>query len=543
MINKQDYSVAYLSMEIAIENNIKTYAGGLGVLAGDILRSATEKKFPMVGITLFNRQGYFKQKIKSDGTQVELIDPDFDFDLLKKIDTQIEIHIGTDIVKVAAWQYRLRGADNFITPIFFLDTNISGNKKEHKTLSTRLYGGDLEFRLRQEIVLGMGGIKMLQALGYNNIKYYHINEGHGAFAGVELFLNTKEGSAEEKINVVKKQCVFTTHTPIKTIYDEFPLDVLLKNIPNFPSELKGLIKDNRLNTLNLGMYFSNYINGVSKAHQALLNNIFPDSNIQSVTNGVSSTFWTAASVQNIFDHHLDGWRSDKSLLKRATIIPSNELWSAHQTNKKKLLDYINIRKKIDWDEKVLTIGFARRFTNYKQPLLLFSDVERLLDVLETNGQAQIVIAGKAHRRDTSGQEAIKKIYQIKKQYPKLKIVFLENYNLDLARLLVAGVDIWLNTPLPPQEACGTSGMKAAHNGVPQVSTLDGWWPEGYVKNKTGWVINTADELYQILKIEILPLYYYSPGAWRELMKNTISLNASYFNSDRALEDYIRQAYK
>jgi len=543
MINKEEYSVAYLSMEIALENNIKTYAGGLGVLAGDILKSAVEKKFPLVGITLLNNQGYFKQKINTTGTQIELIDRDFDFSLLKKLDAQIKLRIGAESIKIGVWQYLIKGGEDFVSPVYFLDTNIAGNKIEFKKLTMRLYGGDLEFRLRQEIILGRGGVKMLKALGYNNIKKYHINEGHGALAGVELFLG-KEGVDEAaKIEAVKKQCIFTTHTPIKTIYDEFPISLLMKNQADFPMGLAGLIKDEKLNTLDLGMYFSGYINGVSKRHQELLNNIFPGHNIQAVTNGVNSIFWTASEFQKLYDKYLSGWRGNKALLKQAVVISDNEIWSAHQASKQKLLELINKTNKVKWADKIFTIGFARRFTSYKQPLLLFSDVERLIEILKEGGGAQIVIAGKAHRRDTSGQEAIKKIYQIKKKYPKLEIVFLENYNLDLAKFLVAGVDIWLNTPLPPQEACGTSGMKAAHNGVPQLSTLDGWWPEGYIKNKTGWAINTADDLYEVLKKEILPLYYKSPDAWLEMMKNTISLNASYFNSDRVVEDYINQAYK
>ncbi|MEI6529252.1 MAG: alpha-glucan family phosphorylase [Candidatus Falkowbacteria bacterium] len=543
MINKELYSVAYLSMEIALENNIKTYAGGLGVLAGDILKSAAGKEFPMLGISLINNEGYFKQIINKHGEQKEVSDKDYDFSLLKKLDTEIELNIGADKIKIGVWEYIIKSANAFKIPVYFLDANLKSNKKEYRNLTMRLYGGDLEYRLRQEIILGRGGVKILQALGYKNIKKYHLNEGHGALTAIELYNQFLAGGEQEKIQEVKKICVFTTHTPIKTVYDEFPQDLLLKNQADFPANLEGLIENKKLNSLNLAMYFSSYINGVSKRHQALLNNIFPEKNIQAITNGVNSLFWTAPEFKDLYDKYLKGWENNNSLLKQAINIPSGELWVSHQKAKRRLLQYISKKQKNNWKDEVFTIGFARRFTSYKQPLLLFSDVERLIDVLETSGQAQIVIAGKAHRRDKSGQEAIQKIYQIKKEYPHLNIIFLENYNLDIAQLLVAGVDLWLNVPLPPLEASGTSGMKAAHNGVPQLGTLDGWWLEGYVKNKTGWAIENADELYNILKTEVIPLYYNSPEDWREIMKNTISWNASYFNSDRALEEYIAQAYK
>ncbi len=543
MINKEKYSVAYLSMEVALEKDIKTYAGGLGVLAGDILRSAATTGFPMVGVSLLSRQGYFKQKISNSGKQIELIDRDYNFSSLKKLDREVGVNIGKDIVKIGVWEYLIIGENNFKIPVYLLDTNISGNKSEHKKISAKLYGGDQELRLRQEIVLGRGGVKMLEALGYSNIKKYHLNEGHAAFVGIELFSRSRAANNQEKVGGVKKQIVFTTHTPIKTIFDEFSAPLLLKNQPDFPLELPDLIKDQKINTLDLGIYFSGYINGVSKMHQRLLNNIFLGKNIQAITNGVNSVFWSSPGFKNLYDAHLPGWRKNSELLKQATNMATADIWAAHQEAKKILLGYLKTNEKINWSLDIFTIGFARRFTSYKQPLLLFTDPERLIEILEAGGGAQIILAGKAHRRDTSGQEAIKKIFQIKKECPKLNIVFLENYDLTTAQLLVAGVDLWLNTPLPPQEACGTSGMKAAHNGVPQLSTPDGWWPEGYVEDKTGWSFNGADELYESLKKEILPLYYSAPEKWCEIMKNVISLNASYFNTQRVLEQYINEAYK
>jgi len=542
-IKKENYSIAYLSMEIAIENNIKTYAGGLGVLAGDILRSAATKKFPMIGVTLINRQGYFKQKINSLGTQLELIDKDYDLSLLKRLDEIAIIKIGRDKVRVGVWRYLIKGSGGFSIPVYLLDTNIAGNKNIYKKLSTKLYGGDLVFRLRQEIVLGRGGVKILEALGYNNIKKYHLNEGHGAFTAIELFNNCLAKTVAEKIKEVKEKCVFTTHTPIQTIFDEFPVDMLASNQVDFPFNLHKLIKNKLVNTIDLAMFFSGYINGVSKAHQKFLNDVYPEYNIKVITNGVNSIFWTAPEFKKIYDKYIPGWENNARKLKEVTEVSAKEIWQAHQAAKARLIKYINKEGNVSWRENIFTICFARRFTQYKQPLLLFADIDRLQEILENGGGAQIVLSGKAHFRDMTGQNAIKRIYSIKKKYPKLNIIFLENYDLNLAKLLVAGSDLWLNNPQLPQEACGTSGMKAAHNGVPQISTLDGWWPEGYRKNKTGWTISNSEDLYEELKKKILPMYYQEPKKWQAIMKNVIAINASRFNTDRALAQYINEAYK
>ncbi len=534
-------SVAYLSMEIALENDIKTYAGGLGILAGDFLRSAARKNFPIVAVTLISRQGYFKQKISSAGDQIEQIDRDYDFSKLKKLPNEVSINIGHDTVRIGVWKY-LIGNSRFGVPVFLLDTDISGNKAIYKKLTAKLYGGGLEDRLRQEMILGFGAVKMLAELGYKNIDTYHLNEGHGAFAAIELFNNLKEGADEEKVKKVKEKCVFTTHTPIKTIYDEFPLEMILKNQPDFPCRLSTLVNNSQVSTLEMGLYFSRYTNGVSLAHRKLLNNIFPDINFKAITNGVDSLFWTAPEFKKIYDKYLAGWQEDYKLLKMAGGIPDGEIWGAHQKAKRRLLKYIQENYKIDWQDNILTICFARRFTEYKQPLFILSDIERLLEMTGEGEKIQLIFAGKAHLRDLNGQSMIKSLNQIKKKYKKLKLVFLENYDLNLARLLVAGSDVWLNNPLPPQEACGTSGMKAAHNGVMQISTLDGWWPEGFKSGKTGWAIDDVNDLYEILKKEVLPFYYEQPEIWQKMMKDTIMINAAYFNSDRMLEQYIDEAY-
>lgn len=536
--------VAYFSMEIALENNIKTYAGGLGVLAGDLLRAAANLKFPMVGLTLFNRDGYFKQVINDQGEQITRPDKS-DFLLLKKLPPVVTVNIGEEKVYVGCWRYLIKSENGWQIPVYFLDTDLPENTAANRNLSGALYGGNEEYRLKQEIVLGRGGIKMLAALGHHEIKIIHLNEGHGALAAVELFLNSQKTTEKDKLQEVRSKCVFTTHTPIPKAQDIFSLPYLLSFQPDFPGHLPGLVKNNEINLTQTGFYFSHFINAVSKAHQKEARKIYDNRRIQAVTNGVDSLFWTASEFKRLYDKHLPGWRKDNSLLKKANLIAAAEIWAAHQGAKKRLIDYINKSQNNKFDYDTFTLIFARRFAVYKRPEFLFQDLSRLL-AINKQRRIQLVYAGKAHPQDLEGQELIKKISLLAQELrPKLNLVFLEDYNLDKAKLLTAGADLWLNNPLPPNEASGTSGMKAAHNGIPQLSTLDGWWAEGYKKNKTGWLIKgkKAGEIYDLLENEILPLYYDAPDKWRQLMISTISLNASYFNAQRVLREYIKKAYR
>lgn len=551
MDNKKDRPVvAYLSMEIAVASDIKTYAGGLGVLAGDILRSAADLKFPMVGITLLNRQGYFQQKITLAGQQIARPDQAYNLSALKKLKAQVTVKIGTEKVTVGVWRYTIRSRNNFRIPIYFLDTDLPDNSKINRQLTGALYGGDEEYRLRQEIILGRAGVKMLECLGYKNIKKYHINEGHGALAAIELFLSSPFNNDQEKVAAVRRACVFTTHTPLLKSQDIFSLPYLLEYQSDFPAQLKGLVYQNEVNLTRVGLYFSGHSNAVSKSHQAVTQKMFPEYKINSITNGADSGRWTAPEFKKLYDEYLPGWYEDNRLLSRAGRIPTIKLWSAHQKAKRKLVGYINKSvAQACLKEDVFTIGFVRRFAPYKRPEFLFKDITRLLEVQEKVGKIQIIYAGKAHPQDLEGQALIKYIWQLKKELAaKIKIVFWEDYDIDKARLLVAGVDLWLNTPLPPNEASGTSGMKAAHNGIPQLSTADGWWLEGYKKNKTGWLIaenyqTGKDNLYDLLEKEILFAYYRYPKKWQDMMHTIISLNASYFNTQRVLREYISQAYK
>jgi glycogen phosphorylase len=556
LIKKEDFKIAYLSMEIALESDIKTYSGGLGVLAGDTLKSAADLRLPMIGVTLLNDQGYFKQKINNNGEQEELLS-NYNFSKLKKLKNRVKIKIGKDMVNIGVWQYLIDTNNGFLIPIYFLDSKISGNKPKYSNLTGQLYRSDKEYRLMQEIILGRAGIKMIRSLGYKNIKKFHINEGHGALAAIELFYDSKKRKNQDKIKDVREKCVFTTHTPIQAGHDIFSTEFIKKHQLDFPFKLSGLTKKGAVNMTRVALFFSEYVNGVALSHKDISSKMFPDYPIHAITNGVHSQTWTSEEFKKVYDKYIPNWRNSSLSLRNAFNIPLTVIWEAHQKAKKKMIDYIYKKQKIKLELDVFTIGFARRFTGYKRSNLLFYDVERLLKIHRNIGKIQIIYAGKAHPDDENGKEMIKNIHDIKKKYEKeIKIIFLEGYEMDLAKLMVAGVDVWLNTPLPPNEASGTSGMKAAHNGVPHFSTLDGWWIEGLVNRKTGWAIGErrsdfklknldqkdAESLYEKLEKKILPRYYNMPQNWRETMRYTISVNASFFNTERMLQQYIQEAY-
>ncbi len=559
-IKKTERKIAYFSMEIALENDIKSYAGGLGVLAGDTLKAAADLKMPMIGVTLLNNKGYFKQIINEKGEQEEEIE-DYNYLKLKKLDIETFVDIGEDRVKICVWEYKIRGNNGYLVPVYFLDTDVKGNKKEYRDLTGFLYGGDQEYRLKQEIVLGRGGVKMLSALGYRNINKYHLNEGHAALVSIELFLNCRglltNESVTDIIEKIREKCVFTTHTPVKAGHDVFFIDLVRKLQPDFPFYIPRLIENDHLNMSLLALYFSSYVNGVALSHQKVSTEMFPGHEIAAITNGVHSPTWTSLEFKNLYDMYIPNWRNCNLSLRNVFNIPSNEIWKAHNRNKKKLINYIKQKRKIRLAEDVFTIGFARRFTGYKRSTLLFYNMEELLRIHRQVGKMQIIYAGKAHPNDDGGKRMIKKVNDIIEQYKsEISIVFLEDYDMNLASMMIPGVDIWLNTPLPPNEASGTSGMKAAHNGVPQFSTMDGWWVEGFVDGKTGWSIGEryngveperligkdAADLYYKLENYILPRYYHKPNLWCETMCYAIAINASFFNAERMLRQYAQEAY-
>jgi starch phosphorylase len=556
--------IAYFSMEIGIRNDIPTYSGGLGVLAGDTIRTGADLKLPMVAVTILTKKGYFIQELDEHGKQTEYPvswDPSRSMTLLPaRITLQIE---GRDVL-VQAWEYNVESLTGGCIPIFFLDTDIEGNAPQDREITHYLYGGDLAYRLKQEIVLGIGGVRMLHEIGFE-IKKYHMNEGHSSLLTLELLNRFKrpiEDVWDEKlvwdVEKVKALCVFTTHTPIDAGHDRFPYDLVIKimgeQIPlNVLKELGG--KED-LNMTRLGLNLSEFINGVAKKHGEVSRSMFPGYEINAITNGVHTFTWTCDSFKTLFDKHLPGWANEPELFVRVGRIPDYEIWNAHMEAKKVLFDYVKKTTQIDMNPDILTIGFARRATAYKRADLIFSDIERLERISE--GKLQIIYAGKAHPKDDLGKKLIEKIFSIKERVKdKIDMAYLKNYDMDIALKMISGVDIWLNTPLRPREASGTSGMKATHNGVMNFSVLDGWWIEGHIEGFTGWSIGPsptettltdnidtrdADDLYNKLENIIIPMFYNDRHTWIRMMQNAIGKNAYYFNCHRMMRRYVTEAY-
>jgi glycogen phosphorylase len=552
----KDPRVAYFSMEIAIENDIPTYSGGLGVLAGDTLRSCADLEVPMVAITLLSRKGYFLQSFDQNYLQIESPIKWEIEKYLEKLTVNVTVPIEGRQVKLGAWRYCLKGVTGYILPVYFLDANIQGNNPSDIQLTDYLYGGDLAYRLKQEVVLGIGGVRLLDALGYNSIVKYHMNEGHAALLTLQLLRNDN-GDKE----AVANKCVFTTHTPVSAGHDRFPKSIVDKVLGDYisPEETNDIFSRNELNMTFLGLRFSKYVNGVTKKHGEISRSMFPGYPISSITNGVHTLFWTSEPFKRLYDKYLEGWRNDPFMLRYASSIPLNEIADTHAEAKRTLIDYVNKTSNANMTYDCFTLGFARRATAYKRATLLFHDVERLKKIAEKCGPIQLIFAGKAHPKDEEGKKGIQKIKLMLKQLgPNIKGVYLENYNMNLSMLMVAGVDVWLNTPLRPFEASGTSGMKAAINGVPHFSTLDGWWLEGHIENNTGWSIGPretpketkveeleeqdADDLFNKLENSILQKFYNDRDEWNRIMQRAIFINASFFNTHRMVQQYVLSAY-
>jgi len=553
-----DAHVAYFSMEIGLQADLPTYSGGLGVLAGDTIKSAADLAVPLVAVTLVHEHGFFKQRLGHDGWQTE--EPE-QWTLGEKLVEQperVQIPIEGRTVHLRAWRRDVTGVHGHVVPVFFLDANLPENDGRDRVLTERLYGGDQEYRLRQEMILGVGGVRMLQALGYAQLRKYHMNEGHSAFLIVELLRQSKEQSGSYDVPMVRNCTVFTTHTPVAAGHDRFSKASVLAAWPDLPNDIEGLFDGEELNMTKLALEYAGYVNGVAKKHGEVSRHMFPGFTIDSITNGVHSVTWTSEEMQALFDQFMHGWRADSSMLRYAMSIPASKIREAHAAAKKRLIDTVNAAGG-NFSPDVFTIGFARRATAYKRAFLLFSDPARLRAIAEREGGLQIVFAGKAHPKDTEGKEIIKRIFATKDSLgPSVKLIYLENYTMDLAKTLVTGVDVWLNTPLRPLEASGTSGMKAAHNGVPSLSVLDGWWIEGCLEGITGWAVGPltdddgiettehdrrdADDLYGKLEHVILPMYYNHPDQWAGVMRGAIAINASFFNTNRMIQEYVLRAY-
>jgi len=552
--------VAYFSMEIALASDIPTYSGGLGVLAGDTLRSAADLALHMVGVTLVSRAGYFEQKIDTTGKQIEspqFWDPSHN---TTSVCAKVSVQIERRTVWVGAWLYRIKGQGGAEVPVILLDTDLPENSVEDREITHFLYGHDAAYRLKQEIVLGMGGVRMLQALGFQ-ISKHHMNEGHSAFLGMELLHrhayqqdDVRPGESLYDVPLVRSKCIFTTHTPVEAGQDKFDYG-MVEHIADGEfmdlREVRKLAGEKNLNMTRLALNLSDYVNGVAKCHAEVSQRMFPSYHVHAITNGVHPHTWTCDFFATLYDNHMPGWRHEPEQLVRIDQVPGQAIWDAHQNAKQRLLDRVNKTTGKALDPNLPTFGFARRMTAYKRPDLLFSDIERLRTIARQR-PFQLILAGKAHPYDANGKHLIEMLHgYLREVADDLTVVYLPGYDMRLALDLVSGVDVWLNTPLRPLEASGTSGMKAAFNGVPSLSVLDGWWLEGCIEGLTGWAVgdalvgneaNDVQELYNKLEHVVLPMYYENRAGWVTLMKGAIGRNASVFNTHRMIRRYATEAY-
>ncbi len=581
--------VAYFSMEIALENAMPSYSGGLGVLAGDTIRAAADLRLPMVAISLLYRKGFFTQRLSEDGSQTEEPVEWRVEDFLQEETARANVSIENRRVELRCWRYSVKGVRGFDVPVYFLDADLPSNAEVDRNLTGSLYGGDSYYRLRQEVILGIGGVRILRAVGYNDLTRFHMNEGHAALLSLQLLTDEaekagRESIRKEDIEKVRSKCVFTTHTPVPAGHDRFPMEYLTRVFPgqtefldlkdstsadllkrvlqadqNFPGLQEAARRGASLNMTQLALGLSTYVNGVAKQHGETSRQMFPEVPIEAITNGVHAGTWTSAPFQQLFDRYVPSWREDNYSLRGALGLPAEEVWAAHLIAKHDLLETVREKTGLNFDPEVFTIGFARRATGYKRADLILSDLDRLRQIAKNAGHFQIIYAGKAHPNDGGGKDIIRRIFQAKKALRKaVPVVFLDDYNLDLGGKVTSGVDLWLNTPQFPMEASGTSGMKAALNGVPSLSILDGWWVEGHIEGVTGWCIGEsrrtvagsapadskteAQSLYAKLEEVILPMYYNDRAKFLAVMQHAIAINGSFFNTQRMVQQYITDAY-
>jgi glycogen phosphorylase len=545
-------------MEIAIHPSMPTYSGGLGMLAGDTLRSAADLGLPLIAFTLLHRKGYFQQHLDRDGNQTEEVQSWNPAAFCTEEPAQVTVSVEDRIVTLRSWRYDLKGCTGHIVPVYLLDTDLDSNSGWDRGLTDHLYGGDTNYRLQQEIVLGMGGLRMAHALGYS-VNVYHMNEGHAALLTLALLERQLGGGAlgaatEADIEQVRRKCVFTTHTPVPAGHDRFSTEQAIRILGGDRTarlEKQGCFHESLLNMTLLALHFSRYANGVAMQHGKVSRKMFPEFAIDTVTNGVHGTTWMSEPFQQMLDEHIPAWRRDSLYVRNAIDLPEAKIQVAHARAKQALLAEVATRTGLALNPRVLTLGFARRAATYKRANLMFTDPERLQKIAAAAGGLQIFYAGKAHPQDEPGKALIHQVVEDAAKYSNdtLRIVYLEDYAWDLGALLTSGVDVWVNTPRRPYEASGTSGMKAALNGVPSLSILDGWWIEGCIEGVTGWAIEDgandgeeANSLYSKLENAVVPLYLEAPEKWARLMRTTLAFNGSYFNTNRMVRQYIRNAY-
>jgi starch phosphorylase len=599
--------IAYFSMEFGLHETLPIYSGGLGVLAGDHLKEASDLGLPLVGVGLMYGQGFFTQRISEDGWQ-EAINNDLDFDDLPAIPVfaedgsrmSVEIEFPERNVKMGLWEIRVGRV-----PLYLLDSNMDPNSEADKNLTARLYWSDLDLRVMQEIVLGVGGVRMLRALGYKP-SVWHMNEGHAAFLTIERAreLVAAGHTFAEALDMTRGQNIFTTHTPVSAGNDEFPLWLIDKYFSALWPQLKisrEQFFDIARHHMPSGETFSMSVlalrnadgrNGVSELHgrvaRRMWHFLWPDHDedevpIQYVTNGVHTANWMARRLRNLLTQYLgEDWMEsldDPDLWNKLDQVPDADLWNVRLHLKRKLAFYMRERVRDRWEEGgyhpvqvvssgvminpyALTIGFARRFATYKRASLVLSDVDHLLDIINRpNMPVQIIFAGKAHPADEMGKQLIQQVYrQVKRAETSGRLVFLEDYDMNLARYLVQGVDVWMNTPRRPMEASGTSGMKAALNGALNFSVLDGWWREAF-NGHNGWSIGQdkdmdspdvqdhedAQSLYDTLENEVIPLYYDRDPKeishdWIARVKDSMKTVIPQFSTRRMVREYVERFY-
>ena len=465
-------------------------------------------------------------------------------------------------VQIRAWRYTLTGISGATVPVYLLDTDLLENDPADRSLTDYLYGGDQPYRLRQEAVLGMGGVKILNSLGHTSIENYHMNEGHSALLTLALLEqrigNSRLGTASEgDIESVRQRCVFTTHTPVPAAFDKFPRELVNWVIGADRAgalDATACCPDNTLNMTYLALRFSRYINGVAMHHGEVSRGLFPNYPVRAISNGVHAVTWASPQFRKLYDQHVPEWRKDNLYLRYVVGVPVEEIRQAHAAGKLALLTELKRATGAEFDPAILTIAFARRAAAYKRADLLFTDLERLKSIAAHVGPLQVIFAGKAHPQDNDGKEMIRKVFQAAHSLSgSVKVVYVPDYDMRWAQLMTSGADLWLNTPHRPFEASGTSGMKAALNGVPSLSILDGWWIEGCVEGATGWAIGKeedlpedhgadASSLYDKLERVIVPLFYGHPEGFAEVMRSSIALNGSFFNTERMMEQYLANAY-
>ena len=557
---KKNIKVAYFSMEIMLENDIATYAGGLGMLAGDILRSMADMEIPAIGITVAFNNGYTNQIINNDGTQQFLPSEWVKNDQLSMQSETVKIKVDGRDLTISCYRYDIVSPRGFIVPVFLLTTDFFENTDDQKYYTKYLYDHDKKIRLIQEVILGIGGIKMLRELGYSSIENFHMNDGHCAFLTLEVL---REQNYD--MQKTKSQCCFTTHTPVPAGRDQFDYDVAYETLGDYiPLNIRELAGNDVLDMPQLAWSLSKYTNGVSQKHGQVSSDMF-HAKIDYITNGVHPATWLSPVTQEIFDRYLPEWRAHITSLENIATIPDSALDTMLSINKKNLVDYINtyLDKKEDagsrFETDILTIGFGRRCVSYKRPDLIFHDLKRLLRI--GIGKIQIVYAGKTHPDDGEAAGILKKIIEYRNKFSQvMSIVYLENYSPSMSKILTAGCDVWLNNPLIPMEASGTSGMKAAMNGTLNFSIMDGWIPEGVeMEPESTFMIGgmpdqqsnlypqrnddmDADHLYKTLESQVIPIYYGSKDAWMKKVRASIKLGA-YFNTERVVKQYLEKAWK